>query len=136
MKQARYKKSGEVVAIKMLKKSHIIKMKQISHVTNERAILMTCEHPFIVNLLSTFKDATRLYMVMEYVPGGEFFRYLRTKRFLKEDQAKFYAAQVVLVLQYLHSKNVVHRDLKPEVCGCGSACVCICLHEVWCMSDW
>jgi serine/threonine protein kinase len=102
------------MAIKMLKKSAIIRMKQIDHIRSEKTILSSIDHPFIVNLIGSFQDSRYLYLVMEYVIGGEFFTYLRKVGRLGNDAACFYAAQIVLIFQYLHSKDIVYRDLKPE----------------------
>ncbi|KAL0089265.1 kinase-like domain-containing protein [Phycomyces blakesleeanus] len=101
-------------ALKVLKKSEIVRLKQVEHTRNERAVLLEISHPFIVNLWGTFQDSTYLYMVMDYVPGGELFSYLRKQKTFPDEVAKFYSAEVLLALVYLHSKNIVYRDLKPE----------------------
>ena len=72
------------------------------------------EHPFIVKMSCSFQTTDKLYLALEYCPGGELFGLLRKKKKLSEDQIKFYAAQVILALEYLHSKNIIYRDLKPE----------------------
>merc|ERR1719401_1592213 len=72
------------------------------------------KHPFIVNLLTTFQDEKRLFMLMEYVNGGELFGYLRKEGRLPNDQARLYAGQIILAFGYLHRMPVVYRDLKPE----------------------
>merc|ERR1719420_2761414 len=74
------------------------------------------EHPFIVNLLTTFQDHKHLYMLMEFVSGGELFSYLRHEGRLPNDHAKFYAGEILLALAYLHTMYVIYRDLKPENC--------------------
>lgn len=101
-------------ALKILKKSEVIRLKQVEHVKAERQILAMIEHPFIVNLLTTFQDDKRLFMLMEYVNGGELFSYLRKEGRLPNDSARFYAGEVILAFEYLHSLSVVYRDLKPE----------------------
>lgn len=104
-------------AMKILRKTEVIKLKQIDHVRHERAILAdVAGHPFITNLRATFADRDSLYMVLDYVPGGELFSYLRKFRRFDEPTARFYAAEIVLVLQYLHEDQggVAYRDLKPE----------------------
>ena len=101
-------------ALKMLKKSEVIRLKQVQHVRAEKDILMMLEHPFIVNLVATFQDEKRLYMLMEFVNGGELFSYLRREGRLSIESARFYAAEILLAFQYLHDRNVVYRDLKPE----------------------
>lgn len=69
---------------------------------------------FLVSMEGIAQDERFLYIVMEYVSGGELFTYLRTVQNLKSEDAKFYAAQVTLMFAYLHSLNIVYRDLKPE----------------------
>ncbi|KAJ4170025.1 cAMP-dependent protein kinase catalytic subunit [Fusarium falciforme] len=96
-------------AVKVLKKAQVVKMKQVEHTNDERRMLADVKHPFLITLWGTFQDIKNLYMVMDFVEGGELFSLLR-----KSGVAKFYAAEVTLALEYLHSKNVIYRDLKPE----------------------
>lgn len=102
------------LALKILKKSEVIRLKQVEHVKAEKQILSMIEHPFIVNLLTTFQDEKRLFMLMEYVNGGELFSYLRKEGRLPNDHARFYAGEIILAFSYLHSMHIVYRDLKPE----------------------
>ncbi|KAF7545833.1 hypothetical protein G7046_g9464 [Stylonectria norvegica] len=107
----------EVYALKILRKTEVIKLKQIDHVRHERAILAdVAGHPFITTLLASFSDYDSLYMLLDYVPGGELFSYLRKLRRFDESTARFYAAEIVLVLEFLHEhqRGVAYRDLKPE----------------------
>ncbi|ESO03263.1 hypothetical protein HELRODRAFT_80468, partial [Helobdella robusta] len=101
-------------ALKVLPISEIIRLKQVDHVQNEKEILFSVEHPFIIKLLLTNHDPTFLYLLFEYVPGGELFSYLRNAGHFSNSTTQFYASQLVLVLEYLHLQNVVYRDLKPE----------------------
>ena len=101
-------------ALKMLKKSEVIRLKQVEHVKSEKDILLSIEHPFIVTLVAAFQDEKRLYMLMEFVNGGELFSYLRRQGRLSIDAARFYAAEIVSAFHYLHERNIVYRDLKPE----------------------
>ncbi|KAJ8660019.1 hypothetical protein O0I10_004246 [Lichtheimia ornata] len=101
-------------AIKVLKKSEVVRLKQVAHSNNEKHILESVAHPFLVNMWGTFQDDVNLYMVMDYVPGGELFSILRRSQRFPDHVAKFYAAEVVLAIEYLHSKDVIYRDLKPE----------------------
>ena len=110
----RYKGNGHYYAMKVLKKSKLIELRQVEHTINERNILARLDHPFVVRLLCTFQDASNLYMVMEYVLGGELFSVLRRAQRFPNDIAKFYAAEVILSLEYMHSFHVIYRDLKPE----------------------
>jgi len=110
----REKASGNFFAIKQLKKSDLIKKKQVDHVKNEITILNSVDHPFIVSMNGMAQDSQYLYICIEYVQGGELFTHLRRQRRFGKVQASFFAAQVVLMLEHLHSNNVVYRDLKPE----------------------
>lgn len=95
----------------------MVRLKQIDHVRHERRILQDVSgHPFITNLICSFSDQDSLYMLLDYVPGGELFTYLRKMKRFDESTAKFYTAEIVLVLEYLHEKQgrVAYRDLKPE----------------------
>ncbi|KAI7887107.1 kinase-like protein [Lichtheimia hyalospora FSU 10163] len=108
------KHNDRYYAIKVLRKEDVVKLKQVAHTKNERNLLMQVSHPFIVNLWGTFQDDVNLYMVMDYVPGGELFSYLRRSKRFSDAVAKFYAAEVFLVIVYLHAHDIVYRDLKPE----------------------
>jgi serine/threonine protein kinase len=101
-------------ALKMLKKSEVVRLKQVQHVKSEKEILLLIEHPFIVTLVASFQDEKRLYMLMEFVNGGELFSYLRKQGRLPIEAARFYAAEITLAFNYLHDRNIVYRDLKPE----------------------
>jgi protein kinase A len=106
-----------VYALKILRKPEVIRLKQIDHVRHERAILQdVAGHPFITRLIASFSDHDSLYMLLDYVPGGELFTYLRKLRRFDEDVARFYAAEIVLVLEFLHEAQdgIAYRDLKPE----------------------
>ncbi|KAI0114963.1 Pkinase-domain-containing protein [Daldinia grandis] len=101
-------------AIKVLKKAQVVKMKQVEHTNDERRMLGEVKHPFLITLWGTFQDPKNLYMVMDFVEGGELFSLLRKSGRFPNPVAKFYAAEVTLALEYLHSRNIIYRDLKPE----------------------
>lgn len=111
---ARSKHNLRFYAIKVLNKERIVKMKQIEHTNNEMMMLESVQHPFIINLWGSFQDTGNLYMVMDFVPGGELFTLLRRSNRFPDPVAKFYSAEVALALNYLHSLDIVYRDLKPE----------------------
>ncbi|ROW04621.1 hypothetical protein VPNG_07476 [Cytospora leucostoma] len=101
-------------AVKVLKKGQVFKMKQVEHTNDERRMLGEVKHPFLITLWGTFQDSRNLYMVMDFVEGGELFSLLRKSGRFPNPVAKFYAAEVTLALEYLHEKNIIYRDLKPE----------------------
>ncbi|BGO96678.1 cAMP-dependent protein kinase catalytic subunit [Rhodotorula toruloides] len=106
--------NGRSYAIKVLSKERVVKMKQVEHTNSEREMLERVRHPFLVNLWGTFKDSKNLYMVMDFVAGGELFSLLRKSQRFPDPVAKFFAAEVALALDYLHSLDIIYRDLKPE----------------------
>lgn len=106
--------NGRYYAIKVLKKHQVVKMKQVEHTNDERRMLKLVEHPFLIRMWGTFKDSKNLFMVMDYIEGGELFSLLRKSQRFPNPVAKFYAAEVVLALEYLHSHDIIYRDLKPE----------------------
>ncbi|KAJ2393693.1 cAMP-dependent protein kinase catalytic subunit [Coemansia sp. RSA 2603] len=110
----KHRETGKYYAMKVLKKSHVVRAKQVEHVNSERRILAECGCPFIVHMLGTCQDRVNLYFFMEYVVGGELFTYLRRYHRFPPPVAKFYAAEVLLALEYLHERNIIWRDTKPE----------------------
>ena len=100
----------------MLSKKEMIQRKKIKRALTEQEILATANHPFIVTLHHSFQSEDYLYHCMEYCMGGEFFRALQSRpgKCLPEDAARFYAAEVVAALEYLHLMGFIYRDLKPE----------------------
>jgi len=105
---------GTVWAIKMLKKSEVIRLQQVEHMLSEKAILMEIDHPFIVNCEASFQDPAYLYLSLEFIVGGEFFTHLRKAGRLDNNASKFYSAQITAIFEYLHGKDIIYRDLKPE----------------------
>ncbi|BFZ53400.1 cAMP-dependent protein kinase catalytic subunit [Savitreella phatthalungensis] len=101
-------------AIKVLKKQQVVKMKQVEHTNDERSMLRKVKHPFLITLWGTFADSKNLYMVMDFIEGGELFSLLRKSQRFPNPVAKFYAAEVALALDFLHFNNIIYRDLKPE----------------------
>ncbi|KAF7352929.1 AGC/RSK protein kinase [Mycena venus] len=112
----REKKTDKLFAMKVLSKKEMIERKKIKRALTEQEILATANHPFIVTLYHSFQSEGYLFFCMEYCMGGEFFRALQTRpgKCLPEEAARFYAAEVVAALEYLHLMGFIYRDLKPE----------------------
>jgi serine/threonine protein kinase len=109
-----HRATGQYFALKVLKKYEVVRLKQVEHVLSEKAILAEINHPFVVCMGAAFQDTTSLYMLLEYVIGGELFSHLRKAGRFSNDTTRFFGAQIVLALEYLHSLDIVYRDLKPE----------------------
>ncbi|XP_073105556.1 3-phosphoinositide-dependent protein kinase 2 isoform X2 [Elaeis guineensis] len=112
--RAKKKDSGNIYALKIMDKKFIMKENKISYVKLERIVLDQLDHPGIVRLFFTFQDAYSLYMALESCEGGELFDQITRKKCLSEDEARFYAAEVIDALEYLHGLGLIHRDIKPE----------------------
>ena len=111
---SQYKENGKLYAIKVLKKKDIVENDQLEHTKTEQKILAHVNHPFLVGLDYAFQTESRLYFVMEFMRGGELFTHLRRLKKLSEEQAKFYAACIIVGLGHLHNSNFIYRDLKLE----------------------
>ena len=110
----RVKKTGEIVAIKKIKKDEIIKKNQIIHIRNEQKFMSKVKSPWIVELKASFQDNDFLYLVMEFLPGGDFMNLLIEKDKLTEEEAKFYTAELILAVESIHKLDCIHRDIKPD----------------------
>ncbi|KAH8384250.1 hypothetical protein KR200_009497 [Drosophila serrata] len=108
------RKSGAYYASKELNKDQVIKSKQVVHVMNEKTVLRSMLFPNVVHLVASYKDFDNLYLVLPLIGGGELFNYHRKVRKFSETQARFYAAQIFLALEYMHACKLLYRDLKPE----------------------
>uniref|UniRef100_A0A8C1EB95 non-specific serine/threonine protein kinase n=1 Tax=Cyprinus carpio carpio TaxID=630221 RepID=A0A8C1EB95_CYPCA len=108
----REKASGKYYAMKILKKEVIIAKDEVAHTLTESRVLKNTRHPFLTSLKYSFQTKDRLCFVMEYVNGGELFFHLSRERVFSEDRTRFYGAEIVSALDYLHSAKIVYRDLK------------------------
>ncbi|WWC90715.1 uncharacterized protein L201_005652 [Kwoniella dendrophila CBS 6074] len=111
---ARKADTNEVCALKKMRKGTLAKMDEVKHVLVERDILTAVKTPWLVRLLYAFQDTEHVYLAMEYVPGGDFRTLLNNSGVLKEEHARFYAAEMFMGVNELHKLGYIHRDLKPE----------------------
>ena len=111
---ARKKKTNDIFAIKVLDKEVMIQKNVKDLVLNEKEILTKVDNNFIVRGIYTFQSRKYLYMVMEFMKGGDFGTLLERVGYFDAPRAQFYLAHVVAALEHLHSKGIVHRDLKPD----------------------
>lgn len=110
-----YKKSKKCYAMKVIKKSMVNDDEDIDWVQTEKHVFeQATNHPFLVGLHSCFQTESRLFFVIEYLCGGDLMYHMQRKRKLPEDHARFYAAEIVVALDFLHSKGIIYRDLKLD----------------------
>lgn len=110
----REKTTDHVYAMKKLKKSEMLRRGQVEHVKAERNLLAEVDSNCIVKLYCSFQDEEYLYLIMEYLPGGDMMTLLMRKDTLTEDEARFYVAETVLAIESIHKHNYIHRDIKPD----------------------
>ncbi|KAG8389194.1 hypothetical protein BUALT_Bualt02G0203600 [Buddleja alternifolia] len=110
----REKTTGHVYAMKKLKKSEMLRRGQVEHVKAERNLLAEVDSNCIVKLYCSFQDEEYLYLIMEYLPGGDMMTLLMRKDTLTEYEARFYVAETVLAIESIHKHNYIHRDIKPD----------------------
>uniref|UniRef100_A0AAX7TFI1 3-phosphoinositide-dependent protein kinase 1 n=1 Tax=Astatotilapia calliptera TaxID=8154 RepID=A0AAX7TFI1_ASTCA len=111
---AREQATGKEYAIKILEKRHIVKENKTQYVKRERDLMSSLDHPFFVKLYFTFQDDEKLYFGLSYAKNGELLKYIRKIGSFDETCTRFYSAEIVCSLEYLHNKGIIHRDLKPE----------------------
>ncbi|KRY43481.1 RAC serine/threonine-protein kinase [Trichinella spiralis] len=111
---AREKQTDQLFAIKILKKEVIIAKDEVAHTLTENRVLQKTKHPFLTSLKYSFQTSDRLCFVMEYACGGELFFHLQREKLFTEERTRFYGAEIVSALAYLHENNIVYRDIKLE----------------------
>jgi hypothetical protein len=106
----------QTFAVKIFDRHHIIGSSSVGRVLAEREIMTMLEHPFVITLHFAFQDDARIFFVVDYLSGGDFFRLMKQipDRRMSEEATMFYAAEIMLALEYLHQNNIFVRDLKPE----------------------
>eukprot|EP00232_Nephroselmis_pyriformis_P015271 CAMPEP_0182890008 /NCGR_PEP_ID=MMETSP0034_2-20130328/22387_1 /TAXON_ID=156128 /ORGANISM="Nephroselmis pyriformis, Strain CCMP717" /LENGTH=359 /DNA_ID=CAMNT_0025023535 /DNA_START=21 /DNA_END=1096 /DNA_ORIENTATION=- len=112
--QVRKLDTGEIFAMKVLRKDRILEKGHIDYLRTERDVLTSIVHPFIVNLKFSFQTASKLYLILEFINGGHLFFQLYHQGCFDESLAKIYIAEIVLAVAHLHTLGIIHRDLKPE----------------------
>jgi serine/threonine protein kinase len=112
--KVRKKGTNEIYAMKVLRKETVVRENMIGHTKAEKNILAEIDHPFIVKLHYAFQTDEKLYLVLDFLSGGELFFHLSEHNKFDIPRARFYAAEIVLALSHLHSKDIIYRDLKPE----------------------
>jgi len=106
--------TGAVYAMKVLRKEAIFARKQVAHTKAEKTILAKIQQPFIIRLHWAFQTEQKLYMILDYINGGELFFHLKNEGRFPEERVRLYAAEIASALSHLHSLDIVYRDLKPE----------------------
>jgi len=112
--QVRQKGTGDIFAMKILNKQNIVARGEVEHTRAEKNILMKITHPFLMKLHYSFQDADNLYLVMDFINGGELFFHLQNERRFDNERARFYTAEICLAIAHLHAAGIIYRDLKPE----------------------
>ena len=101
---------NEIYAMKILKKKQMMIQNQAIHIKTEKRIMESVDHPFIIKLKYAFHNKSKLYMLTDFIPGGELYYHLTKVGRFNEQSAKFYAAQMILGLEHLHSKDIIYRE--------------------------
>nr|VZI05092.1 unnamed protein product [Spirometra erinaceieuropaei] len=110
----RKKENRQLYAMKILKKQDVVRRRQLAHVQAERDILAEADSEWVVKLFFSFQDSHALYLVMEYIPGGDMMSLLIKKEIFEEDLTRFYIAELILALESVHRLGFIHRDIKPD----------------------
>lgn len=106
--------TGKIYAMKTLKKEEMLKKDQLAHVRAERDVLAESNSPWVVQLFYSFQDTQTLYLIMEFLPGGDLMTMLIKYDTFSEDVTRFYMAECVLAIEAVHKLGFIHRDIKPD----------------------
>merc|ERR1719400_326873 len=106
--------NGHIYAMKVLRKSEMVEKEQVAHVRAERDILVEVDHTWVVKMFYSFQDPENLYLVMEFLAGGDVMTLLMKKDTLSEEATQFYIAETALAIQTIHNLGFIHRDIKPD----------------------
>merc|ERR1719175_319332 len=106
--------TGHIYAMKVLRKSDMVEKEQVAHVRAERDILVEADHQWVVKMFYSFQDPASLYLVMEFLPGGDMMTLLMKKDTLSEEATQFYMAETALAIDSIHKLGFIHRDIKPD----------------------
>eukprot|EP00996_Jenningsia_fusiforme_P007121 NODE_936_length_1807_cov_64.209329_g823_i0.p1 GENE.NODE_936_length_1807_cov_64.209329_g823_i0~~NODE_936_length_1807_cov_64.209329_g823_i0.p1 ORF type:complete len:297 (-),score=82.52 NODE_936_length_1807_cov_64.209329_g823_i0:392-1282(-) len=112
--KVKFKGNGQIYAMKALRKDVLVAEGMVQNAKEEKTILQTVTHPFIVKLHFAFQTKDRLYLVLDLLPGGELFFHLKNEGSFPEPRTKQYAAEIASALDHLHGQGIIYRDLKPE----------------------
>ncbi|XP_076265016.1 serine/threonine-protein kinase tricornered isoform X2 [Rhynchophorus ferrugineus] len=108
------KDTGHVYAMKILRKADMLEKEQVAHVRAERDILVEADHQWVVKMYYSFQDPINLYLIMEFLPGGDMMTLLMKKDTLSEECTQFYIAETALAIDSIHKLGFIHRDIKPD----------------------
>ena len=108
------KDTGHIYAMKILRKKDMLLKEQVAHVRAERDILAEADHQWVVKMYYSFQDSRNLYLVMEFLPGGDMMTLLIKKDTFSEEMTQFYVAETASAIDYIHKLGFIHRDIKPD----------------------
>jgi len=108
------KDTGHVYAMKILRKADMLEKEQVAHVRAERDILVEADHQWVVKMYYSFQDCMNLYLIMEFLPGGDVMTLLMKKDTLSEECTQFYISETALAIDSIHKLGFIHRDIKPD----------------------
>ncbi|KAM9671362.1 serine/threonine-protein kinase 38-like isoform 1-T1 [Trichechus inunguis] len=108
------KDTGHIYAMKILRKADMLEKEQVAHIRAERDILVEADGAWVVKMFYSFQDKRNLYLIMEFLPGGDMMTLLMKKDTLTEEETQFYISETVLAIDAIHQLGFIHRDIKPD----------------------